>query len=105
MSVFFFGVLAKEDFFVFNRSRDPGLRRGLTTILLLVGVLQISAVIIHGAKKGGSWQTEVIALVVICVICAPYVFFTLIKHEEATEGALWKSKLHPDRAQADSQRQ
>ena len=76
------------------------------TILLLAGVLQIPAAIIHGAKKGGSWQTEVIALVVICVICvicAPYVFFTLTKHEENTEGAWWKPKLHPDWGQADGQ--
>ena len=74
-------------------------------VLVLPGVLQIPAAIIRGTEKVGSWQVVVISFVVICAICALSVFFTLIKYEEITEGAWWKSRLHHDRAQADGQRQ
>ena len=55
------------------------------------GILQIIAAIIRGTEKGGTWQAVVISVVVVNVVWAPYVYYTLIKHEEASKGAWWNS--------------
>lgn len=67
----------------------------------LPGVLQIPAAIIRGTESGGSVKTTIISLLVIAVVCAPYVFFTVLKHEEKTKMAWWKEATDADQSELD----
>ena len=74
-------------------------------VLVVPGILQIPAAIVRGTERGGTWQTTLVSVIIVCVICAPYVWFTLIKHEEATTGAWWSSRLLSDQSQDDGQQE
>ena len=62
----------------------------------LPGVLQIPAAIIRGSEPGRSVQTTIISVLVILVVCAPYIYSTLIKHEEKARLAWWKRATDAD---------
>ncbi len=74
------------------------------TAFAFPGLLQVPSAIIRGTQEGGSVKTVVVSVVVIIMVCAPYVYFTLVQHEESTEIA-WMRRSDSDQTRVDEQRQ